>query len=300
MKKPLVSVVILTFNRKKELQKNLFNVFSQSYENIEVILIDNNSSDGTSEMVRKNFPDVKIIQMSTNIGAPAYNAGFEAARGEYVFILDDDSYPTKKAIAISVRLIKSDNAAGIVACKIYNSNYNFYETEDYRNKLFSFIGCGALIDKRKLDAVGYYDDNIFLYFNELELTSRFLNKGFKILYSDEAVVVHNQSLTARGNITNPFANRNRYLRSYWSMSYFLLTRFYLKYSFLYLFKWLINRGIIAAKCFYFKEFFKGIFTLFWRISVIANNRKPLNIEVQRYYNFGNIFPWIDRNYFNKN
>jgi len=297
MNEPLVSIVILTFNRKDELRKTLRKVYQQEYQNFEIILIDNNSSDDTKAMIKNEYPHVKLIEMPINKGAPAFNEGFRMAKGKYIFILDDDSNPVNNTIKNAVKMINSDSSIGIVACNIYNKRLDFYETAGYEKKIFSFVGCGALVDREKLNIVGYYDENIFLYNNEIDLTARFLNKGFKIIFCEDALVIHRQSLEARGNITDPFANKNRYLNYFWSMSYFLFTKFYFKYSFIYLIKWFINRLLIALKYFYFKELFQSIFKLFINLPLLINNRAPLKQEVQKYYNYGNLFPFIDRDFF---
>ncbi len=89
---PLVTVNILSFNRREELRNTLTKVFEQDYKNIEIIVVDNASSDGSSEMVKNEFPDVQLIQLEENIGIAGWNEGFKAAKGVYVLVLDDDSY----------------------------------------------------------------------------------------------------------------------------------------------------------------------------------------------------------------
>ncbi len=92
MNNPLVTVNILSFNRKEELRITLTKVFEQDYKNIEVIVVDNSSSDGSQKMVREEFPSVNIIELNENIGIAGWNKGFEIAKGKYVLVLDDDSY----------------------------------------------------------------------------------------------------------------------------------------------------------------------------------------------------------------
>ncbi|RJP62305.1 MAG: glycosyltransferase, partial [Ignavibacteriales bacterium] len=66
--RPLVTVNILSYNRKDELRNTLKKVYEQDYKNIEIIVVDNASSDGTHEMVKSEFPEVKLIQLEKNIG----------------------------------------------------------------------------------------------------------------------------------------------------------------------------------------------------------------------------------------
>ena len=78
---PLVTVNILSYNRKDELRNTLQKVYEQDYENIEVIVVDNASSDGSPEMVDKEFPGAKLIKLEKNIGIAGWNEGFVGARG---------------------------------------------------------------------------------------------------------------------------------------------------------------------------------------------------------------------------
>ena len=93
---PLVTVNILSYNRKDELRNTLTKVYEQDYKNIEVIVVDNASNDGSSEMVIKEFPNAQLIQLEKNIGIAGWNEGFKVAKGEYILVLDDDSYPPQE------------------------------------------------------------------------------------------------------------------------------------------------------------------------------------------------------------
>jgi len=76
---PLVTVNILSYNRKDELRNTLTKVYEQDYKNIEVIVVDNASNDGSSEMVIKEFPNAQLIQLEKNIGIAGWNEGFKVA-----------------------------------------------------------------------------------------------------------------------------------------------------------------------------------------------------------------------------
>lgn len=294
---PLVTVNILSFNRKDELKNTLQKVYEQSYKNIEVIVVDNASSDGSPQMVKKEFPAVILVELDNNIGIAGWNKGFEIAKGEYVLVLDDDSYPSNITIEKLMESIKSDRKCGIVAAKIINTRYNFCETEKYPPKPLTFVGCGALVESKKLSEVGYFDSNIFIYLNELDLSARFWDKGFSVIYCNEAVVYHIQSTQYRLSSINPFISDYRYTNSMWGMSYFLMTKFSIQYLILSQSKWLMNRLLIAI--FHIKPqlFLKGAIDLIRKMKVILSNRKVLNYSTQKLYRYGNIFPLVDRDYF---
>ncbi len=297
MNNPLATVNILSFNRKDELRHTLTKVFEQDYKNIEVIVVDNASTDGSSEMVEEEFPQVKLVRLDKNIGIAGWNKGFEIAQGDYVLVLDDDSYPEKGSITNALKMFEKNNKIGIVAFKVYNSTFDFYETKGWKGELFAFVGCGALIDKMKIDEVGYFDENIFIYLNELELTARFWDAGYKTVYCENCLAIHTQSLNSRGEEKNPFASKYRYKYFSRSMSYFLLTKFFFPQCCFVFTKWLLNRLIIAIRYFYFGTFFAEFFRVIFLIPKYIKNRKVLSRNIQRFYRYGNLFALIDRDYF---
>ena len=140
---PLVTVNILSFNRKDELRNTLSKVFEQDYKHIEVIVVDNASSDGSPEMVEKEFPAVNLIRLNKNIGIAGWNEGFRIAKGEYVLVLDDDSYPDRNTISNGIKSFNNSGQLGIIAFNIYNNRLQNYETIDFQTRPRFFVGCGA-------------------------------------------------------------------------------------------------------------------------------------------------------------
>ncbi len=95
---PLVTIGILSFNRRDEVRHTLQRIAEQTYEPVEVLVVDNASSDGTAAMVREEFPDTRVIALEENVGEEAKNPMLRGARGDIVVILDDDSYPAADAV----------------------------------------------------------------------------------------------------------------------------------------------------------------------------------------------------------
>lgn len=292
---PLVTVNILSFNRKEELRNTLTKVYEQDYKNIEAIVVDNASSDGSAEMVLKEFPLVKLIQLEKNIGVAGWNEGFKVATGEYVLVLDDDSYPAEGVILDGIKIIEKDDSTGIVAFKIFNSYLQEYESNFIADEPLSFIGCGALLKKRLLNQLGGYNDLYFLYHNELDLAARSINSGYKIKMSDK-VVIHNFNVNNR-NLNNQsiIKSRQRYYHFFISQSIFFIQRLYVLNGIKMMFKWIINRSIVAIRFGYFKEFFRALFIIILNGKKYFRNREPLQIGLQRKY-FG-LIAYMDRNYF---
>src|SRR5471030_2979179 len=121
---PLVSIVSICWNRKADICESLRKIREIDYDNLEVILVDNYSTDGTIEEIEENFKEVKLIRMFKNIGIEAYNIGFKNARGKYIVIIDDDSFPHQQAVKRMVDKFENDEKLGIVAFDVRNF-YNY-------------------------------------------------------------------------------------------------------------------------------------------------------------------------------
>ncbi|MFA6541881.1 MAG: glycosyltransferase family 2 protein [Bacteroidota bacterium] len=297
MDTPLVTVNILSFNRKDDLRITLQKVFEQDYKNIEVIVVDNASSDGTVEMVRNEFPSVHLISMPKNIGIAGWNEGFKAAKGEYVLVLDDDSYPNKNTILEGINEFEKGITIGIISFNVFNLRIQKSETDDFLQPPYFFNGCGAMIKKSVIESIGYYNERYFLYYNELDYSARCYNAGFQIRYLSKVTVSHTQSLKSRGKIAeDPFLSEYRYYYYYLSYSIFLIQNFEFISTITYLLKYTLNRLLICIFYGYYKSFLKG--TWFWvtNLKLLRRGHKLLNKDVQRFYRNGNI-AFIDREYF---
>lgn len=294
---PLVTVNILSFNRKEELRNTLTKVFEQDYKNIEVIVVDNASSDDSPEMVEKEFPIVKLIKLEKNIGIAGWNEGFKAAKGEYILVLDDDSYPNYDTIKIGINIFSKNSKLGIIAFNVQNLRFNFSETKEFLFNPLSFNGCGALIKIEVIRKIGYYSELIFIYLNELDYSARCYNKGFDIEYVDNVVVFHNQSLNSRNTkIKDPFRSEIRFYHYFRGMVLFLIQYFYLPYTIVFLVKWILNRTIICVRYNFYKQYFKAIKDIIIIFPLISR-KNILKYEIQKHYKFGNFFPLVDRSYF---
>lgn len=295
---PLVTVNILSFNRRDELRNTLTKVFEQDYKNIEVIVVDNASSDGSAYMVKAEFPSVKLIQMEKNIGIAGWNEGFKVAKGEYVLVLDDDAYPEINSIDEGVIALRENTDVGIIAFNIFNTKLNKSETTALEKSLpHYFVGCGAMIRKIYLDQVGYFDDLYFIYYNEVDLSIRMLKKGYRIKYLKEIIVIHNIS-NIRPLTFNKNFNVSEFRFMYFTIGYqiFLLKYFNPTTVLTYSLKWFINRFIIAIKYNYFLVLIKTYKKIIFLLPEVLKKRNVVSDEVQRIYNYAKV-PLIEREYF---
>ncbi|HPI36511.1 MAG TPA: glycosyltransferase [Ignavibacteriaceae bacterium] len=293
---PLVTVNILSFNRIDELRHTLTKVYEQDYKNIEVIVVDNASSDGSPEMVEKEFPSVILIKLDKNIGIAGWNKGFEIAKGEYVLVLDDDSYPEKDATNKSITYFKKNIDVDIIAANIFNNRLKTYETNYFNENPLFFVGCGAYIRKNIINSIGYFNELIFIYLHELDYCLRVYNNNNRIVLLREVVIYHDQDLNRiywKNN--DPYRSSFRFYHYFISYSIILIQRFSYQSMVKYLTKWFFNRLIVAIRFNFLKEFFLALLFLTLNIRKITLNREVVSIQTQQFYNHGNI-PLFDKDF----
>jgi len=293
---PLVTVAILSHNRKEELRNTLYNLIKQDYKNIEIIVADNCSTDGSPNMVELNFPDVKLIRLSKNLGIEAYNYILKEANGKYYLILDDDSFPEKSALSYGISFLEQNIDYFIVTFKIFNNGINEIETKDFKiENPYLFHGCGSIWKSQVYEKLGGYDADYFLYYNEIDLTIRCYNSNMKIKYLEDKIVFH-QNITIREENKDYHQHKLKYEQFFTGHIRFLIKHFNYKYVIIFSIKWILNRFIIALKFNYYSSFFKSLLRLPKTILSSHTKRNPVNPIIQNYYRNGNI-PLIDRDFF---
>lgn len=197
---PLVTIAIVTWNRKEEVLRAISSCYYQTYKNTEVVIIDNASKDGTYESIKSNYPGVKLIRTHRNLGCPpARNIAFANSDGEIIFSLDDDGWLDERCIEKVVQSFMENDRLAVIACKIINPNINENCILGDKKRYTSlFTGCAFAIRKSILNEVGYFPD----YFRQAEesyLALKILEKSYHILYNPECIMYHNVSQKGREN-----------------------------------------------------------------------------------------------------
>lgn len=194
------SFVIVNYNRKDELMVTLAETTEliRDYAiKIEIIVVDNGSTDGSAAAVILNFPQVILIAKVDNIGAPAWNYGFEVAQGDYLIIIDDDSH-VESGLDKALFYMDENPEIGILALNVVSGPYTSADWKMVENtNMVGFIGCGAIFRKVVYKKIGGYADWMFLYVNEWELGLRCTSAGYKVRFFKECKVVHRTSLINR-------------------------------------------------------------------------------------------------------
>jgi len=278
--RPPVSIVILSWNRKQQLQNTLQNVLTIPYQNLEIIVIDNASTDGSPKMVRDAFPSVCLIQLPANIGIAGWNAGFTNATGKYIVVLDDDSYPKNDAIERMVAEFERDHTLGIVAFHVIDPESGRSENgkrievlKPYGLRDILFIGCGAGIRSEVITKVGGFTERYFLYMHEMEFSARVLASGYSIKLFPDIIVYH-----AKSYFTGSIAKRMYYDTrngSYYFFKYFPLHRAVLIGG-----RHLVRQFLIAHRHRMVKQWIKGFIDFARAIPATFSERTALNKTVQ--------------------
>lgn len=189
---PTVSIVFLVFNRREKLRVSLQQMLTASdypADRLDVIVVDNGSTDGSVEMVRSEFPQVQLIERDENVGVSGWNDGFAAVRGDFALVLDDDCYLPDDGLMRAVEAAQ-ERRADLVSFSVTDEAATHRFNDDYNTGLLSFWGCAVLMRREVLQALGGYDPEIFVWANELEFMMRFFDRGFRHLHLPEVVAVH--------------------------------------------------------------------------------------------------------------
>ncbi|MBW8015852.1 MAG: glycosyltransferase family 2 protein [Planctomycetes bacterium] len=223
-----VSVIIVNWNTR-QLLFDCLKSLKDTTNNIiyEVIIVDNNSSDDSVEMVAEHFPDANLIVNDKNLGfAAANNQGIEISQGRYVLLLNSDTVLYEGAIEKNVVYADENPDAAVFGCRVMNSlddvdmtcfcfptlrslffSITGLEHAFKMNRLFGgermrwwprdtfrkidvVTGVYMFTRKRAIDEVGMMDDSFFFYYEETDWCYRFAKAGWKRLFNPEAVILH--------------------------------------------------------------------------------------------------------------
>lgn len=218
----LVSIIVVTFNSEKYIAECLEAIYKTRYQKFEVIVVDNKSSDNTTEIVERKFPKTRIMKSGANLGyGGGNNLGAKEAKGKYLAIINPDIQVSKDWLSPLVTAIKSDKTA-VCQPKIMlaKNKYHFnltsktthflgfewpadYQKRDYQMKeqeITSFSGSALLIKKEIYEESGGFDDSFFMYFEDGDLSWRSRLLGYKILFVPRSVVYHDYKYNPDENI----------------------------------------------------------------------------------------------------
>jgi GT2 family glycosyltransferase len=229
----LVSVIIVNFNGKRFLQDCLSSILKQTYTSFEVILVDNASHDGSVEFIQEHFPSVKIFIQKENLGfAGGSDAGIREAHGEYILTLNNDTIVPPDFIGELVKPMMQDPSVGMCASKMVFPDGRINSTAicisrsgaawdrgggeqdhgqyDTTEEVFGPCAGAALYRRSMLDEIGLFDEDFFLFMEDVDLAFRARLSGWKCMYVPTARVMHIHGGTTgyRSEISIYYGTRN--------------------------------------------------------------------------------------------
>ena len=236
--------------------------------NMEVIVVDNASTQDEASIISERYPQVKVIRSHQNLGfAGGNNVGIKAAKGQYILLINNDTYFKEYNIDALINRLESSDKIGIVCPKlrfawgnhpIQFAGYTPLSPITIRNQAIGFgesdhgqydtahptpyaHGAAMLVKREAMDKVGLMPECYFLYYEELDWSMMFTRAGYEIWYDPACTVYHKESQTTGQNspLRTYYITRNRLLfvkRNYQGICKYL--------SYLYLIGLVATRDIL--------------------------------------------------------
>jgi GT2 family glycosyltransferase len=282
-----LSICIVTYQAWDYLQACLRSIYQHTQGlDFEVVVVDNGSTDGTAEMLGRDFPEVTWIQNAANLGftKPA-NQAMDAAQGDYVLLLNPDTLIESDAFSLLVEFLQGHPDAGIVGPKVLNpdgslqkpcrrsearpwdvltyflglaerfphdrrfSGYTMsYLNEDTTHEAQGVSGSCMLIRRAVLEQVGTFDERFFAYQEDADFCIRARQAGWKVYYYPQARVIHFGG--QGGSRVQPY-------RSIWAWhrSYYLYYRKHFARDYFFIFNGFFYAAMLVKLCYaYLKNF----------------------------------------------
>jgi GT2 family glycosyltransferase len=243
---PFVYIISLNWNGLAYLRDFCETILKQDYGKYKVVIVDNASTDASVEFLRENYPQIEVLQNSTNLGyAAGNNVGLEyayKAGAAYFLVMNNDTIVPPDMIASLVEVSLKDSKIGFVTGKVYfHDSGNMLQTAGKRDKWWraTIVNVGQneldhgqfdeeqdydylddvfwLVKREVYERIGGYDPEFFLYWEETDWCARAKGSGFRLVYTPKAKLYHKISLSTGGG-SNPkksFHVRRNAVLFYW-------------------------------------------------------------------------------------
>lgn len=224
-----LSIIIVNYNVKHFLEQCLISVLNaRSLNSAEVFVVDNNSVDGSAVMVKERFPTVNLIENKKNYGfSYANNQAIKKAKGEYILLLNPDTVVEEDTFEKCIRFMDSNSDAGGLTVKMIDGKGNFlpeskralptpmvafykifgfnrlfpkskrfaryylgHLSENDTNEIEILPGAFMFLRKAAIDKIGLLDEEFFMYGEDIDLSYRIMQAGYKNYYSPETTIIH--------------------------------------------------------------------------------------------------------------
>ncbi|MFZ5515658.1 MAG: glycosyltransferase [Candidatus Zhuqueibacterota bacterium] len=281
-----LSIIIVSYNVKEFLEQAIVSIVKSSQSiQYEIFVVDNASSDGSAELIRKKFPSIHLITNSDNKGfAAANNQALKLARGKYILLINPDTIVQEDTVRIIRNFIEAHPECGMVGCKILNPDgslqlacrrsfptpwvgftkiiglsklfpqsrwfgrYNLtYLDPDETYEVEAISGSFMFFRRSVLEDVGYLDESFFMYGEDLDWCFRIQQAGWKIYYVPDTRIIHFKGESSKKS------NIDLILQFYRAMKLFVEKHYHNRYF--HVPQWLLVAGIsLRASLTFLKRF----------------------------------------------
>ena len=237
---PLVSVVTVNYNQSAATCDMLESLYASGYPNLETLVVDNASPSDTPEVIKERFPQVIFIQSNKNLGfAGGNNLAIRQARGDFIYLLNNDTIVPENHILLLLNALTDDPETGVVSPKIKlysdpdvilfagftpmssitvrNKTIGFAEKDcgqyDQRKQSAYAHGAAMMLKREVIEKAGWMNEQYFLYYEEIDWSTRIKKAGYSIKYIHDTFVLHKESLSTGKDspLKSYYMNRNRCL-----------------------------------------------------------------------------------------
>ncbi len=235
---PPITVVVLNTNRRDDTLACLGSLAASTYPRLQVMVLDNSSTDGSTDAIRAQFPAVQVVPLAENLGyAGNNNVGLRLALeqgAEWVFVLNEDTWVAPDCLTRLLTAAQADPRIGVAGPMVHtfetgeissaggivdwaradavNVGMGERDQGQYPSRAVDFInGCGLLISRPALQAAGVLDATFFIYWEETDWCARVKRAGFTLWFEASALMRHKAPIRheAFGPSTLYYATRNR-------------------------------------------------------------------------------------------
>lgn len=308
--KPLVSIIIVNYNGYYLLKDCLNSILKNSYDNYEIIIADNGSTDNSIEKLKINFKThlnkIKILNLKKNLGPSlARNKAFKQSAGKIIAFLDNDTKVHKNWITEALKLFQTNSKIGAIQCKLLLldqptkidyageflgslgflksvANYEEIDKGQYNNNfpILAAKSAGMFIRRKAFIKANQFDPDYFIFMEETDLGWRTLLAGYQNYFCFNSIVYHKFSSTK--DIVNPDFN-NYLVRFHGTKNYIqtliknLSPKYLIKILPIHLFLWfsLATFLLITGKVKSSKNIYKGIFWNLIHLKQTLKKRKTI-------------------------
>ncbi|MEE9364199.1 MAG: glycosyltransferase family 2 protein [Cellulophaga sp.] len=219
---PLVSIITINYNESDVTLDMLQSLRNSNYPELEIIVVDNASPNDNPDLIKEKYPEIILIKSEENLGfAGGNNLGVKAAKGEYLFFINNDTIVPDNCIGPLVETLQEDTTIGMVSPKIkFHWNPSLIQYAGYtpmsqwtiRNNCIgyhqkdegdydisgpteSIHGAAMMVPRRILDEVGLMTEIYFLYYEEHDWAEMIKRAGYKTYYQPKSYILHKESVS---------------------------------------------------------------------------------------------------------